>query len=101
MASATAGDPDNEAPSVPSVVAAVDNGDQTVTLDWDASSDNVGIRSYLVYRNGAYLGWTDAATTTFVDDTVIANTTYSYNFRAVDLADNRSAKSDSVQVTVS
>ena len=73
----------------------------SVSLLWGASSDNVGIRSYLVYRGGAYLGWTDAATTTSVDDTAIANTTYSYNFRAVDLADNRSANSDSVQVTVS
>ena len=90
------GVPDTTPPSVPEGLAASVAG-STVTLGWTASTDDRGVTGYLVYRNGAYRGWT--GTTGFVDQGV-PDGTWSYEVRAQDAAGNRSGKTPPVSAQV-
>ncbi|MCX6557745.1 MAG: fibronectin type III domain-containing protein [Candidatus Aminicenantes bacterium] len=88
---------DSEAPSVPSgLVASAVNRD-SLTLSWTASTDNVAVTGYRVYRNGALLN--SVPTALFSDSGLAANTTYSYTVAAFDAADNVSAQSAACSVT--
>jgi chitodextrinase len=62
-----------------------------VTLSWTASTDNVGVTGYDVYRNGTKVGTSQTAT--YTDSGLSAGTTYSYAVDAYDAAGNVSAKS--------
>ena len=96
----TPGGPDTEPPTVPTGVSATDLGGGSVQIDWTASTDNIGVQSYLLYRNGTYIGWTPDGTVTSTDAGLTAGLTYTYEVRAVDLAGNRSAKSTAATITV-
>jgi Fibronectin type III domain len=70
----------------------------SVSLTWTASSDNVGVSGYRVYRNG---GATPIATTTstgYADSGLSPQTTYSYSVVAYDAQNNVSDPS-TVSVT--
>jgi fibronectin type 3 domain-containing protein len=72
-----------------------------LTISWSASTDNVGVVGYYVYRNGLVIGSsTSAITGTSVTDTV-APGTYTYTVAAYDAAQNISNKSTPTIVTVS
>ncbi|MEM9465181.1 MAG: discoidin domain-containing protein [Actinomycetota bacterium] len=86
-------------PSVPQNVILSVGADGSVTVDWDPSTDDVGVDSYLVHRNWVYRGFTGGATTDFTDDTVEAGTLYRYQVRARDDAGNLSAPSEIVSIT--
>lgn len=89
---------DTAAPSVPGGVTAVADGPTQVSVRWSASTDDVGVASYQVERDGAVVA--NAVTgTSFVDSAVAAGTQYGYTVSAVDAAGNRSAQSASVSVT--
>ncbi len=88
--------PDTTPPSVPTGLTANVDG-TTVTLGWTASTDDRGVTSYLVYRNGAYRGWT--AGTTFTD-IAVPDGPWTYEVRAEDAAGNRSGKTPPVTVQV-
>jgi hypothetical protein len=80
-------------------VAASANNANSVTVTWDASTDDVGVTGYDVYRNGNLAG-TVGATTTFTDTGLSGNTTYGYTVDAFDAGQNHSAQSSPpVQVT--
>lgn len=68
-----------------------------VSLMWSASSDNVGVTQYRVFRNGAQIG--TATGLTYEDMSVSAGQTYTYTVRAVDAAGNVSAASNALTVT--
>ena len=57
-------------------------------LSWGASTDNVGVTSYVVKRNGSTLGTPSA--TNFQDYGITANTFYTYDIQARDAAGNTS-----------
>ncbi|MBE8519599.1 PQQ-dependent sugar dehydrogenase [Amycolatopsis sp. H6(2020)] len=95
--------PDDEAPSTPTKLTAAASG-TTVTLDWAAATDNIGVRAYDVYRGGAKVGAvTGTATappaTTFVDSGLAANTSYTYYVVARDAQANVSPPSATTTVT--
>ncbi|MFC5684809.1 PQQ-dependent sugar dehydrogenase [Amycolatopsis mediterranei] len=95
--------PDDQAPSAPTNLTAAASG-TTVTLNWAAATDNIGVRAYDVYRGGAKVGAvTGTATappaTTFVDSGLAANTSYSYYVVARDAQANVSPPSTSTTVT--
>ena len=69
-----------------------------VSLNWNASSDNVGVTGYKVYRGGTEIG-SVGATTAYTDTTVAGSTTYSYTVRATDAAGNLSDPSNTATVT--
>ncbi|CAM1342178.1 S8 family serine peptidase [Tenacibaculum amylolyticum] len=80
---------DTQAPSTPGNVQA-SNVDQTsATIGWNASTDNVGVTGYDVYR-----GATKVATvtgTSYNATGLTAATSYTFSVRAKDAADNESA----------
>lgn len=91
---------DVTAPSVPANVTATADSASQVTISWDASTDDVGVASYRIRREGADLPGATALTgTSYADASVAASTTYSYTVSAVDAAGNRSAESAAATVT--
>jgi glucose/arabinose dehydrogenase len=95
--------PDTQAPSAPTKLTGSASG-TTVTLNWTAATDNIGVRAYDVYRGGAKVGAvTGTATappaTTFVDSGLAANTSYQYYVVARDAQANVSAPSATTTVT--
>jgi fibronectin type 3 domain-containing protein len=97
-AAVTVGVPDKTAPSIPAALHATALSKPVrVTISWAASTDNVGVTGYRVYRNGSLIG--TCASTACADANVAPRTTYRYNVAAVDQAGNASGQSASVTVT--
>lgn len=69
----------------------------SVTLNWNASTDNVAVAGYAIYRDGALLTYAGAGTT-YADLTVNPTTDYSYYVRAFDAAGNSSNPSTTANV---
>lgn len=89
---------DASAPTVPTGVTAAATSPFSADISWNASTDDIGIAGYDVFRDGvlvASLGnvltWTDTAT--------LAGTTHQYAVRARDTSGNVSTLSDPVSVT--
>jgi glucose/arabinose dehydrogenase len=94
---------DTQPPTAPTGLTGSATG-TTVTLSWTAASDNIGVRAYDIYRNGAKVGAvtgtaTSAPATTFIDSALTANTAYPYYVVARDAQANVSAHSSTVTVT--
>jgi hypothetical protein len=90
---------DTTPPSVPTGLAATSVTSSSVSLKWNASSDNVGVTGYTIYRNGASVGSTGGpAATTFTDLTASPNTSYQYTVDAFDGSGNHSGRSQPVSV---
>lgn len=87
---------DTQAPTVPTGLAGSISG-TTAALTWSASTDNVGVTAYDVYRNGAKVGST--ASLRFTDSGLAVNTAYTYSLTARDAQNNVSSRSASVQLT--
>jgi hypothetical protein len=81
---------DTQAPSVPTHVQAASPSSGSVTVTFTASTDNVGVTGYNIYRNGSIVG-TSASTS--YSDTGLADGTYSYTVSAYDAAGNTSVQS--------
>ncbi|HUS26098.1 MAG TPA: Ig-like domain-containing protein [Nevskiaceae bacterium] len=90
---------DTQAPTVPTNVTAKADAFNKVTLTWKASTDNVGVSSYAILRNGSPLSPVLGTVTTFADTTVQASTAYQYQVIALDAANNSSAASTAASVT--
>ena len=77
---------DTQPPTVPQNLAGQAVNASQITLSWNASTDNGGgtVAGYRIYRNGSVL--TTTTGTTFADNTVVANTTYTYRVTAYDNA---------------
>lgn len=88
---------DIEAPSVPENLRIVDKSCTTVSLEWDASSDNVGVTGYEIFRGDTYIG--TSVSTNYVDKGLEPNTTYTYTVRAYDAGKNYSGASKALEVT--
>jgi chitodextrinase len=96
----TTPDPDVTAPTTPTGVTAVVNSPTSITVSWTASTDDVSVASYRVRRGGTTVTGGSAVTgTSFTDNTVSANTSYSYTVSAVDPSGNRSAESSAASAT--
>jgi hypothetical protein len=63
-----------------------------VNLTWSASTDNVAVASYRIYRNGTQIA-TVGPQTSYSDSTTAPSTTYSYQVQAVDWKGNASGLS--------
>jgi parallel beta-helix repeat protein len=87
---------DSSAPSAPGSLRVTGTTATSVSLAWNASTDDTGVARYEISRNGAVAtavtgtSWTDASRT--------SSTTYTYSVVAIDAAGNRSPAS-SVQAT--
>jgi len=96
--------PDTTLPTTPTGLAATAVGATQINLTWNASSDNVGVTGYRVYRctGTTCTPSTQIATSTatsYSNTGLTALTTYRYRVRAVDAAGNLSANSSIVTAT--
>jgi hypothetical protein len=91
------GPPDTTAPSVPGGLRVTGTTSSTISLAWNASTDNVGVTGYEVRRDGSTI--LTSSSTSFTDVGLAASSSHSYVVRAFDAAGNRSAFSGSVSGT--
>ena len=92
--SATPVQTDGTAPSTPASVKALVAGTSQVALNWTASTDNVGVTGYRVYRDGALVGTTPDPH--YLDGGLVAGSSHTYQVRAFDAAGNVSAASSTL-----
>jgi hypothetical protein len=99
--SVTASNVDNVAPTAPSGLTAT-GGKRKITLSWTASTDNVGVTGYRVFRAASAAGpFSQIATTTGTTytDSLATGTTRSYYVQATDAAGNVSPASNTASAT--
>lgn len=88
---------DTTPPSTPTGLTASGVTSTSVNLSWNASTDNVGVTGYEVFRNGT-LAATVGGTSTTVSG-LSPSTAYQFTVRARDAAGNTSGNSTAVNVT--
>ena len=81
---------DSTAPTTPTGLKVVASTQTTVSLAWEASTDNVGVTGYGVYRNGTALPAVAQPSTTVSG--LQCGTAYTLGVDAVDAATNRSSR---------
>ncbi|WP_370097170.1 glycoside hydrolase family 6 protein [Streptacidiphilus sp. MAP12-20] len=97
-ASSGGGDNDTTPPSVPTGLTVTGTTASSVSLSWTASTDDVGVAAYSVYRGGAKVA-TVTSGTSYTDTGLTASTAYTYTVTAQDAPGNVSAASAAVTAT--
>lgn len=87
---------DLEAPTNPKNLKVNDVSSDSVSLSWEAATDNVGVMGYLVYRDNQLIQTVTGADLAYTDNGLTEDTTYTYEVRAVDQAGNVSVASNAV-----
>ena len=88
---------DTTAPSVPSGLTSPSQTSSSISIQWNAATDNVGgsgVAGYDVYRDGSLVA--SPTTTSHTSTGLSANTQYSFRVRARDNAGNASAQSGEI-----
>jgi hypothetical protein len=88
---------DTTPPSVPTNLSATVVTSSSVSLTWTASTDNVGVAGYHVFRNGAQVVTTTGVS--YTDIGLTASTAYTYTVNAFDASGNVSALSNPISAT--
>ncbi|MFB7586125.1 glycosyl hydrolase family 18 protein [Streptomyces sp. NPDC056169] len=98
---ATTTDPasDPQPPTAPGNPRSTGKTPTTVTLAWDAATDNIGVVAYDIYRGATLYRTVDAATRTLTVSGLSPLTPYTFTVKARDAADNSSPASAPVTVT--
>ena len=81
---------DTSAPTVPTGFATTSSTTTSIAVSWNASTDNVGVTGYGLYRAGASIASTTTRAYTFSG--LGCGTSYSLSVDAYDAAGNRSSK---------
>ncbi len=87
---------DNQAPTAPGNLALTEPVSGQIRLAWNASTDNVGVTGYTVYRNNAAVTTVAGNVLTFTESQP-ASATVEYYVRARDAAGNESGDSNRVR----
>jgi chitodextrinase len=95
--STTACPADRQPPSVPQGLIMSGATDTTITLAWNASSDNVGVAGYGIYQGPVRIATTSA--TTFTLSALACGTSWTVGVDAFDAAGNRSAYTTMIVAT--
>ena len=88
---------DAVAPTAPGSLTVIGRTQTSVSLSWAASTDNVGVAGYGLYRNGVLVG--TSPTTGGTVSGLACGTTYTLGVDAYDQAGNRSAQSATTAAT--
>src|SRR5216684_2740002 len=94
----TSASADTTAPATPSGLAASAVTSTSLTLSWNASSDNVGVTGYRVYRDGTQVASPSGTSASITG--LSAGVPYSFTVSALDVAGNISALSAPLSVTL-
>ena len=88
---------DAQAPTAPTSLASTSKTATSISLSWNASSDNIAVTSYDIYANSTFKTTVSGSTATITGLT--ASTSYSIYVKAKDAAGNTSASSSTIAVT--
>lgn len=88
---------DTTTPSTPASLSATAISSSQINLSWTASTDNVGVTGYKIYRNNSQIG--TSGTNSYSDTNLSPSTSYTYTVSAYDVAGNTSAQSSGVSAT--
>jgi cellulose 1,4-beta-cellobiosidase len=99
LGSGGTGGGDSTPPSAPTGLTVSGTTSSSASLTWTASTDNVGVTGYDIYRGTTLAG--TSTTTSFTDTGLAASTQYSYTVVAYDAAGNLSSPSAAVSATTS
>ena len=88
---------DTTLPSVPTNLVGTAASSTQINLTWTASTDNVGVTGYNVYKNNVLLA--NTASTTYSSIGLTPSTTYTFYVKAYDAQNNVSAQSNTVTVS--
>ena len=88
---------DTIAPSQPTALVASDVTTNSLKLTWTASTDNIAVTKYTIYKNGIKLGETTGLL--FNVNGLFGNTSYSFYVTAQDAAGNISIASTAISST--
>ena len=87
---------DTEAPTAPTNLLGVAASDTAINLSWTASSDNMAVAGYNIFRDGTKVG--TATTTSYNDTGLTAGKEYDYYVIAFDSSGNQSNASATIKV---
>jgi len=90
---------DTQPPTVPGNLRVTGTTSSSASLAWNASTDNVGVSGYDLYRDGALAASTGDRSATVTG--LAASTTYRFTVRARDAAGNTSDPTNQVSATTS
>ena len=90
---------DTAAPSTPTGLAVRATGSGSVTLGWNASTDNVGVVGYRVYEGSDVIATTSGTGTTFTVIGLLPGSSHSFSVTALDDSNNQSAHSATLTAT--
>lgn len=90
---------DTQAPTVPGTPVAEAVSSTAISIGWSASSDNVGVAGYEIYKNGVQVSVVSGSLTLYTADSLSPFTVYSFAIRAFDASGNVSALSSALSVT--
>ena len=88
---------DTQAPTAPGGLASTGRTSSSVSLSWNASTDNVGVTGYDVYSGSSVVASATGTSATVTG--LAASTAYTFTVKARDAAGNTSAASAPVSVT--
>ncbi|SDN34459.1 Chitodextrinase [Streptomyces sp. cf386] len=91
------GGSDSQAPSVPGSLRSTGKTSSSVSLAWNASTDNVGVTAYDIYRGASQV--LSVSGTSATVSGLSASTSHTFTVKARDAAGNVSAASNAVTVT--
>ncbi|NLD47953.1 MAG: fibronectin type III domain-containing protein, partial [Clostridiaceae bacterium] len=87
---------DDQAPSKPMELKCESKTQTQVNLVWTASTDNIGVKGYGVYRNGNEI--VSVGESVYTDNSVDKNKYYKYYVIAIDESGNKSEPSNEIEV---
>ena len=88
---------DTTAPTTPTILSVTAISFSQINLAWTASTDNIGVTGYRIYRNGAQIA--TSLTTSYSNTSLSPSTAYTYTIAAYDAAGNVSVQSTSASAT--
>jgi chitodextrinase len=86
--------PDTQLPVSPNSLTSTKTTSHRIELKWLASTDNVGVVGYNLYRNGQKINTSMITSLSFITDRPIGNNVYEFTVRAIDAAGNMSLASN-------
>jgi chitodextrinase len=82
---------DGQAPTIPTNVRVSNITEKSVVISWKASTDNVGVKSYEIYRNGKRIG--ASKSTSYMVTGLNENAVQTFTVKAMDAVGNKSVLS--------
>jgi RHS repeat-associated protein len=86
---------DTAAPSTPAGLSGTPVAGSRIDLAWTASTDNVGVAGYNVYRDAVKINTVPIGSTAYSDTGLVAGANHTYTVSAIDAAANESPRSGS------